>query len=179
MWIPVIRYDQLLVIRNLYSCTNSWQVSWLTDHHTKPSSQYTQWLCLTRGFCTPGLQWRDRTGLTPVSLLTVILNDRKRIKEMRLRSCLRQYISNGTTYYFDCSYHIILGNKSKDYLVPFKIGESGLYTINVRITENNPFKMVNGILKHTRHWKMFFTDGTINWYAARIKFLSIKLLYTG
>lgn len=34
---------------------------------------------------------------------------------------------------------------------PFNIGEIGLYTRNVIATENSPFIMVNGMLKHIRH----------------------------
>ena len=50
--------------------TNSRQVSWLTDQHVKIVFPVSQWLRIHAWLHIPWLQWRDRTGLTPVSLLT-------------------------------------------------------------------------------------------------------------
>ena len=77
------RYDQCLVIWNFSSCT-SIPAGFLThrsSHKTafpKPSRQFIrlprflQWPCVRTWPCIPCSQWRDRTGLPPVSLLPAV-----------------------------------------------------------------------------------------------------------
>ena len=65
------------------SCTNNWQVSWLKDPH--PVITFPMLFTSVAIFLddrTPFSQWRDRTGLTPVSLLTLV-------NQILLQSCIR------------------------------------------------------------------------------------------
>lgn len=54
------------------SCTSNRQVSWLVSHHAPSPSRFSPVTVLAdlRG-CARYIQWRDRTGLSPVSLLSV------------------------------------------------------------------------------------------------------------